>query len=51
MEVIKLENMAHYRPDDMLMPADIFFLQVVVTRFFVGYHLVTFDFENIIDLI
>ncbi|PWA82648.1 homeobox protein [Artemisia annua] len=28
MEVIKLENMAHYRPDDMLMPADIFFLQL-----------------------
>lgn len=28
MEVIKLENMSHYRAEDMLMPADIFFLQV-----------------------
>ncbi|CAH1429992.1 unnamed protein product [Lactuca virosa] len=28
MEVIKLENMSHYRTEDMLMPADIFFLQL-----------------------
>lgn len=29
LEVIKLENMAHYR-DDMIMPSDIFLLQVSI---------------------
>ncbi|KAJ0714307.1 putative transcription factor & lipid binding HD-SAD family [Helianthus annuus] len=28
MEVIKLENISHYRAEDMLMPGDIFFLQL-----------------------
>lgn len=32
MEVIKLENMGHYR-DDMIMPVDIFLLQVSVFFF------------------
>lgn len=43
MEVIRLENMSHYR-EDMIMPGDIFLLQV-------GFHCVQIFYLNMVKVV